>query len=137
MSTKQEHLVDEIAKILNGVIRAVLPIWKTTPNETLYRDSGIPTARVVLEQTRLRLSHRILAVDKEHPLVRRAARRPFPLGREATATCSQREPDCNGQRHSYPFSPAQYTPQNSTCQIADPRQGTDRKKRQRRHLKPG
>lgn len=81
VSSRQEHLVDEIAKVLNGAIRTVLPVWRTTPNETLYRDSGIPTAKVALEQARLRFAHRILAVDKEHPLAPRAARRPFPYGR--------------------------------------------------------
>jgi hypothetical protein len=79
--TRQEYLLDEISRVLNRAIRAVLPVWQTTPKETLYRDSGIPTARVALEQSRYRFGHRLRAVDKEHPLARQAARRPFPPGR--------------------------------------------------------
>ncbi|KAF4417974.1 RNA-directed DNA polymerase from transposon X-element [Fusarium acutatum] len=79
--TRQEHLLDEISKVLDGAIRAVLPVWQTTPKETLYRDSGVPTAKIALEQSRYRFGHRLRAVDKEHPLARRAARRPFPPGR--------------------------------------------------------
>ncbi|KAG6997116.1 putative RNA-directed DNA polymerase from transposon BS [Fusarium oxysporum f. sp. conglutinans] len=79
--TRQEHLLDEISRVLGGAIWAVLPIRQTTPKETLYRDSGISTARVALEQSRYRFGHRLRAVDTEHPLARRAARRPYPPGR--------------------------------------------------------
>ncbi|KAJ2900039.1 RNA-directed DNA polymerase from transposon X-element [Zalerion maritima] len=115
VSTKQEHLIGEVAKVLNGAIRAVLPVWKTTPNETLYRDSGIPTEKIALEQARLRFGHRLLAVDKEHPLASRASRRPLPRGRgygdlQPARTRLQRAAELLPEFPRPAFMPKQYPP---------------------------
>jgi len=136
VSTRQEHLVEEVAKILNGAIRAVLPVWKTTPSDTLYRDSGIPTARVALEQTRLRFAHRLLAVNKEHPLVRRAARRPLPPGRhygdlQPARTRLQRAAELLPEFPRPLYIPKQYPPERG------PRRGTSLRRRRQRRSRPG
>ena len=41
--------MDELDRVLREAIQAVLPIWKTTPLATLYRDAGVLTARIALE----------------------------------------------------------------------------------------
>ncbi|RAL59055.1 hypothetical protein DID88_008973, partial [Monilinia fructigena] len=52
-------------------VRGVLPVWRTTPTVTLYRDAGIPSAEAMLEEAKLRFALRIQTVDEAHPLVRR------------------------------------------------------------------
>lgn len=69
VSTQQEGHLAMIDRVLKTAIKAVLPVWKTTPRECLYRDAGIPTARILLEKTRLRFAHRLKSVDKDHPLL--------------------------------------------------------------------
>lgn len=53
-------------------VRAALPVWRTTPNTELHRESGIPPAIVILQQRRLRAAARILKLDTWHPLAIRS-----------------------------------------------------------------
>ena len=74
--------------MITKAARAVLPVWKTTPNRTLCRDAGLPTAEDALEKARARMALRINTVPKGHPLEGcaeldmrlrgRGARTPFP-----------------------------------------------------------
>jgi ribonuclease HI len=54
-------------------IRGVLPVWRTTPLATLFRDSGIPSPQVALEEALARLALRLQTTDSSNPLVRRTA----------------------------------------------------------------
>ena len=54
-------------------LRAVLFVWRTTPNAILHRESGIPPSRVILEGSRLQFTARINSLDDRHLLVSRAS----------------------------------------------------------------
>ncbi|GKU10995.1 unnamed protein product [Fusarium langsethiae] len=58
-------------KALNQSMRAILPVWMTTPITALHRESGIPPVDQLLEARRLRFSARLKSLDDTHPLVRR------------------------------------------------------------------
>ena len=66
------HLCNLIDKAIHIALRAALPVWRTTPNAVLHRESGIPPARILLEGNRLRLAARINTLDNLHPLRDRA-----------------------------------------------------------------
>ena len=57
-------------------IRAALPVWRTTPNIVLHRESGILPAEVILQQKQLRSIARIRRLDSYHPLASRANETP-------------------------------------------------------------
>ncbi|KAF6515176.1 hypothetical protein HZS61_005082 [Fusarium oxysporum f. sp. conglutinans] len=56
---------------MNQSMRAILPVWKTTPIAALHRESGIPPVAQLLEARRLRFSARLKSLDEAHPLARR------------------------------------------------------------------
>ena len=64
-------MINAIDKIFTTTIRGVLPVWRTTPNLTLYRDAGLPSAFCALEQAKHRFALRLQTVDTQHPLVKR------------------------------------------------------------------
>ncbi|KID83792.1 reverse transcriptase [Metarhizium guizhouense ARSEF 977] len=66
-----QQLVRKMSKALKQAIRAILPIWKTTPIAVLHRESGIPPVHQLLEARRLRFSDRIKSLDHAHPLAKR------------------------------------------------------------------
>ena len=41
-----------IEKTLVIAARGILPVWRTTPTATLFRDAGLPSAAVVLEEAK-------------------------------------------------------------------------------------
>ncbi|KAL5606042.1 uncharacterized protein BROUX77_003235 [Berkeleyomyces rouxiae] len=57
-------------------MRAVLPVWKTTPSSTLHREAAIAPALLLLENKRQRLAARWTSLDSAHPLVTRADASP-------------------------------------------------------------
>lgn len=71
VSTRQETLAGIIDETVKLAARAVLPTWKTTPIPVLHRESGLPPAKVILEQQRLRAAMRLRLLDERHPLVER------------------------------------------------------------------
>lgn len=71
VSTRQGGLIDIVQKTLNIAVRGVLPVWRTTPTATLFRDSGLPSAEVALEEAKIRFAKRLQTVDDCHLLVRR------------------------------------------------------------------
>jgi hypothetical protein len=48
--------VEDIDKTLTLAAPGVLPFWRTTP---LFRDSGLPSAMVALEEAKLRFTMRL------------------------------------------------------------------------------
>lgn len=64
-------LLKEIAASLKAAAQAVLPVWRITAIPILHRESGIPPARVLLNQVRLRQAARIANLHPRHPIVKR------------------------------------------------------------------
>jgi hypothetical protein len=60
-------------KALNQSMRAILPVWKTTPITVLHRESGIPPVDQLLKARRLRFTARLKSLDDAHPVVKRTA----------------------------------------------------------------
>ena len=48
-----------------------MPSYRTTPNNTILREAGLPPAQVLLEGARRRQAARIRTLDKHHPIVTR------------------------------------------------------------------
>ncbi|KAJ3455637.1 hypothetical protein MRS44_017119 [Fusarium solani] len=66
--SSNKHLIQRITKAMNQSMRAILPVWKTTPINALHRESGIPPVAQLLEARRLRFSARLKSLNKAHPL---------------------------------------------------------------------
>jgi hypothetical protein len=60
-------------------------VWRTTPTVTLFRDAGLPSAEVALEEAKLRFAMRLRTIDERHPLVRRITPPTNLRGRNAGA----------------------------------------------------
>ncbi|KAF6515167.1 hypothetical protein HZS61_005073 [Fusarium oxysporum f. sp. conglutinans] len=69
--SRNQHLIQRMTKTMNQAMRAILPVWKTTPITILHRESGIPPVDQLLEARRLRLSARLKSLDEAHPLASR------------------------------------------------------------------
>ena len=78
-STQIQHLLKRMRKALQQGMRAILPVWKTTPIAALHRESGIPPIDQLLEARRLRFAARLRSLDEAHPLVGRTKREPTPV----------------------------------------------------------
>jgi hypothetical protein len=62
-----------IDKTLAIAARGILPLWKTTPTATLFRDAGLPSAAVALEEAKLKFATHLRTIDAVHPLTNRTA----------------------------------------------------------------
>ncbi|RKK75713.1 hypothetical protein BFJ68_g18084 [Fusarium oxysporum] len=71
--SSNQHLIQRMNKALHQSMRAILPVWKTTPITILHRESGIPPVDQLLEARRLRSSARLKSLDEAHPLAKRTA----------------------------------------------------------------
>jgi ribonuclease HI len=71
VSTKIKSLIKKMSKCLKQSMRAVLPVWRTTPIAALHRESGIPPVVQLLEASRLRFAARLKSLDAAHPLASR------------------------------------------------------------------
>ncbi|KAG7414932.1 hypothetical protein Forpi1262_v016815 [Fusarium oxysporum f. sp. raphani] len=60
-----------MSKAMNQAMRAILPVWETTPTTILHRESGIPPIDQLLDARRLRFSARLKSLDESHPLASR------------------------------------------------------------------
>jgi ribonuclease HI len=58
-------------KAITQSMKAILPVWRTTPIITLHRESGIPPVNLLLETRRIRFAARLKSLDEHHPLVQR------------------------------------------------------------------
>ena len=54
-----QHLIDKLEFTLRRAIKAILPMWKTTPSAMYYRESGIPPAAQLLDACRARFAARL------------------------------------------------------------------------------
>ncbi|EDN05465.1 predicted protein, partial [Histoplasma mississippiense (nom. inval.)] len=72
-----------VEKVLTMAARGVLPVFRTTPIATLYRDAGLPSAMVALEEAKIRFATRLQVVDEKHPLASRIAPPMITRGRGA------------------------------------------------------
>ncbi|RKK35990.1 hypothetical protein BFJ67_g13012, partial [Fusarium oxysporum f. sp. cepae] len=66
-----QHLIQIMTKAMNQAMRAVLPVWKTTPIAALHRESGVPPVDQLLDAGRLRFSARLKSLDEAPPLANR------------------------------------------------------------------
>ena len=66
-----QQLLRKMNKSLHNSMRAVLPVWRTTPIAALHRESGIPPIIQLLETRRMRFAARLKRVDEAHPLAKR------------------------------------------------------------------
>ncbi|KAM6513286.1 hypothetical protein FALCPG4_18932 [Fusarium falciforme] len=71
MPSSNQHLIQRMTKAMNQAMRAILPVWRTTPIAALHRESGIPPVDQLLEARRLRFSARLKSLDEAHPLASR------------------------------------------------------------------
>ncbi|KAJ3455198.1 hypothetical protein MRS44_013798 [Fusarium solani] len=71
MPSSNQHLIQRMAKAMNQAMRAILPVWRTTPIAALHRESGIPPVDQLLEARRLKFSARLKSLDEAHPLASR------------------------------------------------------------------
>ena len=70
-------------KTLAIAARGILPVWRTTPTATLFRDAGLPSAATALEEAKLRFATHLRTIDAEHPLASRTAAIRMSIGRTA------------------------------------------------------
>ncbi|KAH7471133.1 hypothetical protein FOMA001_g13258 [Fusarium oxysporum f. sp. matthiolae] len=71
LPSSNQHLLQRMSKAMNQAMRAILPVWKTTPATILHRESGIPPIDQLLDARRLRFSARLKSLDESHPLASR------------------------------------------------------------------
>ncbi|EXU94515.1 reverse transcriptase domain protein [Metarhizium robertsii] len=83
-----QHLVDKLDPVLRRAIRAILPVWKTTPVPIYHQESGIPPVPLLLEARRIRFAARLKSLDLAHPLAQRTA--PTPIVRAIKRSCQVR-----------------------------------------------
>ncbi|KAI0998194.1 hypothetical protein K3495_g9999 [Podosphaera aphanis] len=57
-----------VDKSIHLALRALLPVWRTTPNAVLHWEAGILVARILLEGYRLRLAVGLNSLDSANPL---------------------------------------------------------------------
>ncbi|TKW60303.1 MAG: hypothetical protein DI628_08940 [Blastochloris viridis] len=79
MPSSNQHLIQRMTKAMNQAMRAILPVWRTTPIAALHRESGIPPVDQLLESRRLRFSARLKSLDEAHPLARRTRPPSLPI----------------------------------------------------------
>ncbi|KAJ3478790.1 hypothetical protein NLG97_g8480 [Lecanicillium saksenae] len=63
--------LNKIQRVLNLACKMILPMWKTTPLEFLWKEAGIPPASVLLRHIQERIAVRYATLDKAHPVSKR------------------------------------------------------------------
>ncbi len=63
--------LSKIQRVLNLSCRMILPVWKTTPVEFLWKEAGIPPASVLMRNIQERIAVRYATLDKAHPISKR------------------------------------------------------------------
>ncbi|KJZ69665.1 hypothetical protein HIM_10938 [Hirsutella minnesotensis 3608] len=69
----------KMSKALDTSLRAILPVWRTTPTSALYREAGIPPVPLLFEARRMAFAARLKALDEAHLLVKRTSRPKIPV----------------------------------------------------------
>lgn len=128
VSARNGWHIDVLDGTLSLAARGVLPVWRTTPTVTLFRDAGLPSAVAALEEAKLRFAMRLQTVDEGHPLVKRITPPQIVRGRGAG---SRQRPKTKVQRlgtllPSVP-RPKLAAPHFSPHCRTDPTEGLDKK----------
>ena len=106
----------------------MLPVWRTTPTATLFRDAGLPSGAAALEEAKLRFAVRLQTIDAEHPLVRRIATPTIRRGRGAgTRQCPKTKVQRLGALLPSTPRPALAPPHFSPDCRTDPTKGVKKK----------
>ena len=87
-----QQLLQRMQRILSISIRAILPVWKTTPIAVLHRESGIPPIEQLVEACRNRFAVRLKSLDEAHPLVQRTLPTPATVIYPSIKLKYQRQP---------------------------------------------
>jgi hypothetical protein len=103
-------------------------VYRTTPTAILFREAGLPSGNVALENAKLRFAVHLQTVDHSHPL---AQRMKIPTIRRGTGAGGPQQPRTKIQRHGgllHPVPrpllvPPHYTP---GCRV-NPTGGLDKK----------
>ena len=95
VSTRVGQHIAAIQAVLVQAARAILPVYRTTPLPILFREAGIPSAEVALEEARWRLALRLQTTDRQHPLTHRAV---IPHNRSGTKIGERQQPRTKIQR---------------------------------------
>ncbi|KZL86237.1 endonuclease reverse, partial [Colletotrichum incanum] len=74
-------LLHQLDTMQAKAIRAVLPVYRTTPVPILQREAALPPAEVILDAKLYKASVRIHRLDERHPLRKRLGDRPGPDSR--------------------------------------------------------
>ncbi|QQK47606.1 putative RNA-directed DNA polymerase from transposon X-element [Penicillium digitatum] len=119
--------INVIESTLALAIRGVLPVWRTTPTPSLFRDAGIPSGYATLEEAKLRFALRLNTIHKGHTLVRRIRPPMITRGRgtgtrQPAKTIIQRLGSILPEVPRPTLSPPHYSP---GCRI-DPTGGIDK-----------
>ncbi|PHH92207.1 hypothetical protein CDD83_8407 [Cordyceps sp. RAO-2017] len=72
------YLKNRIQQTLNVAMRAIAPVWRTTPIAALHRETGIPPAELLLTDALRRAAVRLRSLDARHPLTPRMSILPTP-----------------------------------------------------------
>ncbi|KAI1685748.1 hypothetical protein KJE20_03713 [Pyrenophora tritici-repentis] len=83
VSTRISWHLKALNQTLTIAARAILPAWKTYPGWALFRDAGLPSALIMLEEAKLRFALHLQVVDKNHPLTARIKISVISKGRGA------------------------------------------------------
>lgn len=108
--------------------RAVPPVWRMTPTNTIFRNQALPTANPSLEYARWRFASTIKLVDIGHPL----ALSLQPKIARARGFCGSQRPKTNLQTAAcllpLPMSTELLPPRyDKGAAVADPAKGNDKK----------
>jgi ribonuclease HI len=95
LPSSNQHLIQRMTKAMNQSMRAILPVWKTTPTAALHRESGIPPVAQLLEARRLRFSARLKSLDEAHPLVSRTRPPSQPAYHDLIKRRYQAQAECS------------------------------------------
>jgi ribonuclease HI len=71
VSNGTKTLVAKLDTVQNNALRAILPVWKTTPVAAMQRESGLTPMEIYLDAKRRAAAVRMCRLDAHHPLSRR------------------------------------------------------------------
>ena len=74
-------------------MRAILPVYRTTPVPCLIHASGLPPAEVLLDHASRRAAVRVARLDPQHPLQIRLNRAPLTTTRLRLTVALPPSPD--------------------------------------------
>ena len=96
VSTRLGWHIATIDKTLALAARGVLPVYRIIPTAILFREAGLPSGSVALENAKLRFAVHLQTVDHSHPL---AQRMETPTIRRGTGAGRLKQSLSKVQRH--------------------------------------